>query len=89
MENHAEQIRKADVIVRGNATGFAQNIIPGAHQLGADEPLRAGVPVLQHQHTGECQHGCAHAAYQLLAGIEAARNRFAGFWGLGCDCFAF
>jgi hypothetical protein len=48
------------------------------------------VPVLQHQHTAEChQHGCAHAAHQLLAGIEAARNRFAGFWGSGCDCFAF
>ena len=25
----------------------------------------------------------------LLAGIEALRNRFAGFFGLGCDCFAF
>jgi putative redox protein len=42
MENQAEQIRKADVIVRGNATGFAQNIIAGAHQLVADEPLKAG-----------------------------------------------
>ena len=42
MENQAEQIRKAAVIVRGNATGFAQNIIAGAHQLVADEPLKAG-----------------------------------------------
>jgi len=25
----------------------------------------------------------------LLAGIEAAHNRYAEFWGLGCDCFAF
>jgi hypothetical protein len=51
---------------------------------------RAGVPVLQHEHNSGChQHGCAHAAHQLLAGIEAARNRFAGFWGSGCDCFAF
>ncbi len=29
------------------------------------------------------------AAHQLLAGLEAARNRYAGFFGLGCDCFAF
>src|SRR6185503_20405124 len=51
--------------------------------------VRAGVPVA-HQHNAECrQHGCAQAAHQLLAGIEAARNRFAGFWGSGCDCFAF
>ena len=27
--------------------------------------------------------------HQLLAGIEAARSRFAGFWGSGCDCFVF
>ena len=51
---------------------------------------RAGVPVLQHHHNAAChQHGCLHAAHQLLAGIEAARNRFADFWGSGCDCFAF
>jgi hypothetical protein len=51
---------------------------------------RAGVPVLQHQNSSAChQHGCLHASQRLLAGIEAARNRFAGFWGSGCDCFAF
>jgi hypothetical protein len=50
---------------------------------------RAGIPV-QQQHNLEChQHGCTHAAHQLLAGIEAARNRYARFFGLGCDCFAF
>jgi uncharacterized OsmC-like protein len=42
MENQAEQVHKADVIVRGNATGFAQNITAGAHQLVADEPLKVG-----------------------------------------------
>ena len=58
--------------------------------LDVAKAARAGVPVLQHQHNSAChQHGCAHAAHQLLAGIEAARNRFAGFWGSGCDCFAF
>jgi hypothetical protein len=51
---------------------------------------RAGVPVQQHQHSRSChEQGCAHAALQLLAGAEAARQRFADFWGLGCDCFAF
>jgi hypothetical protein len=28
------------------------------------------------------QHGCVHAAHQLVAGIKAARNRSAGF-GIG------
>src|SRR5262249_46566411 len=53
---------------------------------------RAGVPVAHHQHVAQCQHGCAHSAHQLLAGIQAARpalQKFAGFFGLGCDCFAF
>jgi len=47
------------------------------------------VPMPQHQRNAECHHGCAHAANQLLAGIEAARNRYSEFWGEGCDCFAF
>jgi hypothetical protein len=51
---------------------------------------RAGVPVGDHQHeAGGYKHGCEHAAHQILSGIEAARNRYAGFFGLGCDCFAF
>jgi hypothetical protein len=58
--------------------------------LDIRKAARAGVPVAQHQHRAECHHhGCAHAAHQLLAGIEAARNRYAGFFGSGCDCFAF
>jgi len=57
--------------------------------LDVRKAARAGVPV-QHQHNLECHsRGCAHAARQLLAGGEAARNRYAGFFGLGCDCFAF
>jgi hypothetical protein len=57
--------------------------------LDIRKAARAGVPVA-HEHSAEChQHGCAHAADQLLAGIEAARNRFAGFWSSGCECFAF
>lgn len=31
-----------DVIVRGSATGFAQEITVGPHRLLADEPLAAG-----------------------------------------------
>src|SRR5439155_18280101 len=57
--------------------------------LDARKAARAGVPV-QHQHNATCHsHGWTHAAHQLLAGIEAARNRYAEFFGLGCDCFAF
>jgi hypothetical protein len=57
--------------------------------LDVRKAARAGVPV-QHQHNASCQsHGCTHAAHQLLAGVEAARNRYAEFFGLGCDCFAF
>ena len=42
--------------------------------LDVRKAARPGVPMQQHQ---------------LLAGIEAARGRYAGFWGAGCDCFAF
>ena len=34
--------KPADVVVRGNASGFLQEIISGAHQLRADEPVSAG-----------------------------------------------
>ena len=30
-----------------------------------------------------------HALQQLFTTAEAARNRYAEFFGLGCDCFAF
>jgi hypothetical protein len=44
----------------------------------------------QHQHNSSChEHGCAQAWQQLVAGVETARNRYAEFFGLGCDCFAF
>jgi hypothetical protein len=69
---------------------------PGKFFGGYGAPLdirqaaRVGVPVEQHQHQAEChQHGCAHSWDQLLSSAEAAQNRYAGFWGLGCDCFAF
>ena len=58
--------------------------------LDVAKAARAGVPVLQHQHDSVChQQSCVHSAHQLLTGIDVARNRFAGFWGSGCDCFAF
>ncbi len=58
--------------------------------LDIGKASRMGVPVPEHRHSTACHHGgCAHAAHQLLAGIETARNRYAGFFGLGCDCFAF
>ena len=59
--------------------------------LDVRKAARAGVPLAQtREQSAECHHrGCAHAAHQLLAGIEAARNRYSEFFGLGCDCFAF
>ncbi len=30
------------VVVRGNASGFGQEIVAGGHRLGADEPVSAG-----------------------------------------------
>ena len=59
--------------------------------LDTRKAARVGVPVARnHQHDSNCrQNGCDHAAHQLMAGIEAARNRYASFFGLGCDCFAF
>lgn len=51
---------------------------------------RSGIPMPQHQHNATCHsHGCTHALEQLFAGAEAARNRYADFFGLGCECFAF
>jgi len=31
-----------EVVVRGNAAGFAQQIVAGRHPLTADEPVAAG-----------------------------------------------
>jgi predicted amidohydrolase YtcJ len=56
--------------------------------LDLAKAVRAGVPV--HQHTADCNsHGCAQALQQLFAAAETAGNPYAGFFGLGCDCFAF
>jgi hypothetical protein len=58
--------------------------------LDARKAARAGVPMPQHQHSAQCHsHGCNHAWHQLVASVEATRDRFAGFWGSGCECFAF
>jgi imidazolonepropionase-like amidohydrolase len=59
--------------------------------LDIRKAARTGVPVAEaHEHGAMCQQeGCVHSAHQLLAGIAASRNRYADFFGLGCDCFAF
>ena len=38
---HADT-KPADVVVRGNANGFLQDLIVGAHRLSADEPASSG-----------------------------------------------
>jgi len=42
MEIQTEQVRMADVVVRGNGKGFAQEIAAGAHRFAVDEPVEAG-----------------------------------------------
>jgi len=37
-----DQSKPADVVVRGNVNGFRQEIVSGAHQLQADEPVNVG-----------------------------------------------
>src|SRR5258706_3725167 len=57
--------------------------------LDVAHAARVGAPV-EHHHSAEChQHGCRHALQQLFTAAEAARNRYVGFFGSGCDCFAF
>jgi len=46
--------------------------------LDVRKAARAGVPVAQEQ-------SCDHPAHQ----IEKIGNRYADFWGSGCECFAF
>lgn len=58
--------------------------------LDMRKAARAGVPVAAHRHTKTChEHGCGHALRQLFGAAEAAQQRYAGFFGTGCDCFAF
>ncbi|MDS4042874.1 MAG: amidohydrolase [Candidatus Competibacter sp.] len=59
--------------------------------LDARKAARGGVPVAhRHRHGAECRHhGGHHPLHPLFAMAEAVRNRYAGFWGMGCDCFAF
>jgi uncharacterized OsmC-like protein len=37
-----DQSKPADVVVRGNASGFLQEVVSGKHTLRADEPVSAG-----------------------------------------------
>src|SRR5213594_4910622 len=38
----SDQSRPADVVVRGNTSGFLQEVVSGKHNLRADEPVSAG-----------------------------------------------
>jgi len=37
-----EEETMAEVLVRGNASGFAQEVIAGSHRIASDEPVAAG-----------------------------------------------
>ncbi len=45
-DNPSNSPNTGDVIVRGDAAGYAQEIAVGAHRLVADEPLAVGGPTL-------------------------------------------
>lgn len=57
--------------------------------LDVRRAARAGVPMPQDSRKLCASQGCSHLAHQLVSAAQAARNHFAGSWGLGCDCFAF
>ena len=42
------------VTVKGMASGFAQNIAAGQHQLTSDEPVEVGGTDQDHHHTSCC-----------------------------------
>ncbi len=57
--------------------------------LDIGKAARAGVPVDHCPTAGRHSPGCAQPLHRLFAAGAAARHRYAGFFGLGCDCFAF
>ncbi len=58
--------------------------------LDIGKAARAGVPVPEHAHIHQFrQRSCGHSLLELWNGLKATPHGFAGFWGLGCDCFAF
>ena len=58
--------------------------------LDVKRAARAGVPQSGHTHNEHCHsHGCGHALQQLFSTAELAAQRYSGFFGRGCDCFAF
>ena len=63
----------------------------GGYGAPSELPIAArdGIPLAEHPASHRHPHGRAPAVHDLLAGLGAVRSRYAGFWGLGCDCFAF
>jgi hypothetical protein len=59
--------------------------------LDLRKAARAGSPIAQsHEHgVNGHQPGCAHPPHERPAGTEVATNRYAGFFGRGCDCSPF
>jgi predicted amidohydrolase YtcJ len=58
--------------------------------LDQKSAARLGLLPPVHEHSVACHsHGCSTVLHQLFKAADAARSSHAGFWGLGCDCFAF
>jgi len=57
--------------------------------LDTRKAARAGVPIAQQHNAQRHQHACAQTGSQLFSARETGKLRYGGFWGSGCDCFAF
>jgi predicted amidohydrolase YtcJ len=58
--------------------------------LDVGRAARAGVPLGEHHSHAMCRwHEVVHSTNRLPSLVGAARSPRAGFWGTGCDCFAF
>jgi hypothetical protein len=56
----------------------------------AEEMAGIHMPLETHQQSAACHdHGCHDALQPLFTATETTRNRYAEFFGLRCDCFAF
>ncbi len=53
--------KQADVVVRGDASGFLQEIVSGAHQLRADEPVASAAAMPRRGLTIMCSLDWGHA----------------------------
>jgi predicted amidohydrolase YtcJ len=57
--------------------------------LDVRKSARAGIPVAHQDHKSCLQYNCSHESQKPVSGFKTAGIRYADFFGIGCDCFAF